>query len=192
MPLVKKVTWSNIINRISTIHQGDLVPALNSQGWDPKICFSLWPPKAHHVAALNGCHQDADHPGHDQTLSLQQEHFWWPGMASQMQKSLKSCTHCLQHEGKLSKVLLNPIVSTTPMDLLHVDFMSIKMTMEPNRPPKVTNVLVFQDHFMKQHYGIHESQPDHKDSCQVSVSGLHLDLWGPSQAPKQLLCELYE
>ena len=70
-------------------------------------------------------------------------------MAGQMQKLPQSCTHCLQHEGKLSKVPLHPIVSTTPMDLLHVDFMSIEMIMEPNRLPKVTNILVFQDHFMK-------------------------------------------
>ena len=33
------------------------------------------------------------------------------------------------------------------MDLLH--FTSIEMTMELNRSPKVTNVLVFQDHFTK-------------------------------------------
>ena len=35
------------------------------------------------------------------------------------------------------------------MDLLHVDFTSIKMIMELNRPPKVANVLVFLDHFTK-------------------------------------------
>ena len=57
--------------------------------------------------------------------------------------------HCLQHEGNLSKVPLHPIVSIAPMDLLHVDFTSIEMTMEPNRPPKATNVLVFQDNFTK-------------------------------------------
>ena len=33
------------------------------------------------------------------------------------------------------------------MDLLHVDFMSIEMTTEPNRLLKVANILVFQDHF---------------------------------------------
>ena len=70
-------------------------------------------------------------------------------MASQMQKSMKSCVHCLQHEGKWSKVPLHSIVSTAPMDLLHVGFTSIEMTVEPNRPPKVANVLVFQDHFTK-------------------------------------------
>ena len=35
------------------------------------------------------------------------------------------------------------------MDLLHVDFTSREMTLELNRPPKVANVLVFQDHLMK-------------------------------------------
>ena len=70
-------------------------------------------------------------------------------MANQMQQSIKSCMHCLQHEDDLSKVSLHLIVATAPMDLFHVDFTSIEMTLELNRPPKVTNVLVFQDHFMK-------------------------------------------
>ena len=38
---------------------------------------------------------------------------------------------------------------TAPLDLLHVDFTSIETTLEPNKPPKVANVLVFQDHFTK-------------------------------------------
>ena len=70
-------------------------------------------------------------------------------MTNQMQQSIKSCVHGLQHEGGVSKVPLHPIVATAPLDLLHVDFTSIKMTMELNRLPKVANVLVFQDHFMK-------------------------------------------
>ena len=41
------------------------------------------------------------------------------------------------------------MVATAPMDLLHVDFTSIEMTLELNRPPKAANVLVFQDHFTK-------------------------------------------
>ena len=66
-----------------------------------------------------------------------------------MQKSTKNCMHCLQHEGDLPKVPLHPIVATAPLDLLHVDFTSIEMTMELNQPPRVTNVLMFQDHFTK-------------------------------------------
>ena len=67
----------------------------------------------------------------------------------QMWQSIKSCVHCLQHEGDLSKVPLHLIVVTGPLDLLHVDFTSIEKTLELNRLPKVANVLVFQDHFMK-------------------------------------------
>ena len=40
-------------------------------------------------------------------------------------------------------------MATAPLDLLHVDFTSIETTLEPNQSPKVTNVLVFQDHFIK-------------------------------------------
>ena len=45
--------------------------------------------------------------------------------------------------------LYTPIMATAPLGLLHVDFTSIETTMEPNQSPRVTNVLVFQDHFMK-------------------------------------------
>ena len=73
-------------------------------------------PKAHCVATLNGCHQDAVHQGHDHTLSLLQEHFWSLGMTDQVQKSLKSCSH----------IPIHPIVSTAQVHLLHVDFTNIE------------------------------------------------------------------
>ena len=44
---------------------------------------------------------------------------------------------------------LHPLVATTPLDLLHIDFTSIEMTMELNKLPRVANVLVFQEHFTK-------------------------------------------
>ena len=105
--------------------------------------------KAHQVTTLNGCHRDPGHQGSDRTLSLLQEHFWWPGMTTQMWQSIRTCMHCLQHEGGLPKAPLHPIVATTPLDLLHIDFTSIDTTLELNESPKVTNVLLFQDHFMK-------------------------------------------
>ena len=106
-------------------------------------------PRVHRVATLNGCHQDAGHQGHDCTLSLLQEHFWWLGMTSHMCQSIRNCTCCLQHEGGLPKAPLHPIKATAPLDLLHVDFTSIETTMEPNQSPRVANVLVFQGHFTK-------------------------------------------
>ena len=66
-----------------------------------------------------------------------------------MRQSIRSCTCCLQYEGGFPKVPLCPIVATAPLDLLHVDFTSIETMLEPNQSPRVTNVLVFQDHFTK-------------------------------------------
>ena len=70
-------------------------------------------------------------------------------MAKQMRQTIRACTHCLQHEGGFSKATLCPIVAMAPLDLLHVDFTSIETTLEPNQSPRVANILVFQDHFMK-------------------------------------------
>ena len=79
----------------------------------------------------------------DRMLSLLQEHFWQPGMAKQMRQVIRACTHCLQYEVSTPKAPLCPIVATTPLDLLHVDFTSIETTLELNLSPRVANVLVF-------------------------------------------------
>ena len=106
-------------------------------------------PKAHWAAALNKCHRDAGHQGHDHTLSLLQEHFWLPGMAKQMRHIIRACTCCLQYDSGIPKAPVCPIVATAPLDLLHADFTSIETTLELNQLPRVTNILVFQDHFTK-------------------------------------------
>ena len=80
---------------------------------------------------------------------LIQDHFWWPGMVNQMQRMLKNCSRCIQQEDAQSKVPLHQIIVMVPLELLHVDHMSIEMTMELNNPPKVVKFLVFQDPFMK-------------------------------------------
>ena len=70
-------------------------------------------------------------------------------MNSQMWQSIRTCTHCLQHEGSLPKAPLHPTMATAPLDLLHVAFSSIETTLEPNQSLRVANILVFQDHFTK-------------------------------------------
>ena len=89
------------------------------------------------------------HQGHGHTLSFLQECFWWLGTAKQIRQTIRGCTCCLQCEGCIPKAPLCHILATAPLDLLHVDFTSIETTLEPNQLPRVPNVLVFQDHFMK-------------------------------------------
>ena len=61
--------------------------------------------------------------------------FGGQGMAEQMRQVIKTCRCCLQYEGSTSKAPLCPIVATAPMDLLHVDFMSIETMMELDESP---------------------------------------------------------
>ena len=141
-------------------------------------------PKMHWTAALNGCHWDAGHQGHDHTLSLLREHFWWPGMAKQIRQVIKACKYCLQYEGGTPKGPLCHIVATAALDLLHIDFTSIETMLELNQLPRVGNVLVFQDHYTKHILAYVTPNQTAKTIAKFLYGGLHLYLWGPSQALK--------
>ena len=125
-----------------TVHQKALFLGSMPKGKNEDLLLFVVP-KVHQITAWNGCHRDAGHQGHDHTLSLLLEHFWWPGMTSQMWQSIRTCVHCLQPEGGFSKAPLHPIMATAPLDLLHVDFTSIETTLGLNQSPRVTNILVF-------------------------------------------------
>ena len=140
------MVWRNRQN--FTTLQGTLYLCSTPKGENEDLLLFMVP-KTHQTAVLNGCHWDTGHQGHDHTLSLLQEHFWWPGMAKEMSQVIKACKHCPQYEGGTPKAPLCPIVATTPLDLLHVDFTSIETMMELNQSPRVKNILVFQDHFTK-------------------------------------------
>ena len=141
-----RMVWRNCQNFTSL--QGTLYLHSTPKGEDEDLLLFIVP-RAHWIATLNGCHWDAGHQGHDRTLSLLQECFWWPGMVNQLRQIIKTCRHCLQYEGTTLKAPLCPIVATAPLDLIHVDFTSIETTMELDKSPRVANVLVYQDHFTK-------------------------------------------
>ena len=131
-----QMVWRNHQN--FTSFEGTLYLHSTPKGEDEDLLLFIVP-KAHRTAALNRCHQDAGH-------------FWWPGMAKQMRQVIKACRCCLQYEGSTPKAPLCPIVATTPLDLLHVDFTSIETMMELDKSPQVGNVLVFQDHFTNMYW----------------------------------------
>ena len=169
---------------------GGLIPMLNAQrqNWrSPTLCGTHSTLCCHSEWVPLRCRSSRAWP----YVVLVVRNFWWPGMTNQVQKSIRSCMCCLQHEGNLSKTPLHPIVLMAAMDLLHVDFTNIEMTMEPNRLPKVANILVFQDHFTKH---IRHTWPPIRPqrSSPSFCTGLHLYLWSSGQVPKWSWCELHE
>ena len=106
-------------------------------------------------------------------------------MAKQMRQVIRACKCCLQYEGGTSKAPLCPVVVTAPLDLLHVDFTSIETTLELNKLPRVTNVLVFQDHFTK-HILSYVTPDQTVKTIAKFLYGGYISIFGaPSQALKQ-------
>ena len=83
-------------------------------------------PANKHQAALDLCHRDAGHQGHDRTYSLLKERFWWPKMRTQMMTSILNCAKCKVFEKREPKAPLCSIVALEPMDLIHVDLLGLE------------------------------------------------------------------
>ena len=98
-------------------------------------------------AAIDGCHRYLGHQGRDRTLSLLRERFWWPGMAQRMMMSVCNCPKCRIFEAKPQIPLFEPILCTEPLDLVHIDYLSMEVTVGMKEKPVVKNVLVVEDHF---------------------------------------------
>ena len=100
-----QMIWRNHQN--FTTLQGTLYLCSTPKGDNDDLLLFVVP-KMHWTATLNRCHRNAGHQGHNHTLSLLQEHFWWPGMAKQMRQVIKACRHCLQYEGGTPKACFMP------------------------------------------------------------------------------------
>ena len=95
-----------------------------------------------------------------------------------MRQVIKACNCCLQYEGGTPKAPLCPIVATTPLDLLHVDFTSIETMMELDQLPRVANVLVFQDHFTKHVLAYVTPDQTAKTMCTKFLYGGYISIFG--------------
>ena len=62
---------------------------------------------------------------------------------------VRNCAHCIQFEGRLQKPGLEPILCTEPMDLVHIDFVKMEVTVGLKEKPEVKDVLVVEDHFTR-------------------------------------------
>ena len=131
-------------------------------------------PTDHWVTAMNGCHQDAGHQSQHQTLYVLHAWFWWPGVATQMQKTISNHEQCIQHEGSWAKTPMWPIIVTAPLELLHIDFTSTETTMELDQAPDMVNLLL---PLHEACYGICNPWSNCKNCYYIFVARIYLDLW---------------
>ena len=98
-------------------------------------------------AAIDGCHHYLGHQGRDRMLSLLRERFCWLGMAQRMMLSIRNCEKCHIFEAKSQRPPMEPILCTEPLDLVHIDYVSMEVTVGIKEKPVIKNVLVVKDHF---------------------------------------------
>ena len=84
------------------------------------------------------------HQGIVRTLSLLRERFFWPGMHRDATQYVNKCQNCLKREATPHVAPLQPIIANQPMELVHMDFLSI----EPSKG-NIENVLVITDNFTR-------------------------------------------
>ena len=68
-------------------------------------------------------------------------------MARALVLAVSNCGHCKQFEAKPQIPGMQPIICTEPMELVHVDYVGMEVTVATQEKPVVKNVLVVVDHF---------------------------------------------
>ena len=95
--------------------------------------------------AIQGCHDDVGHMGVAQSVNLLQDWFYWPGMAKEMTQHVRKCMRCNCFKKRAEQAPLEPILATHPMQIVHIDFLTIEL----GKTDKDYNVLVVTDQFTR-------------------------------------------
>ena len=93
--------------------------------------------------AIKACHDDIGHLGLERSLDLLKDRFYWPGINEEMGNHIRSCNRCLHFKSKPQRTELCPITATHPLELIHMDF----LTIESGKTNKDVNILIITDHF---------------------------------------------
>ena len=121
-----------LLHRLSTSHSGTQT-------------YQLVLPAEYRTVVLKSLHDDLGHLGVERTTDMLRSRFFWPKMASDVEQYIKNCGECVLRKTPYKRAApLHQIVSTGPMDLVCIDFLS----MEPDSKG-ISNVLVVTDHFTR-------------------------------------------
>ena len=54
--------------------------------------------------------------------SLISDRFWWPGVYKDVNRAVQNCRWCQLYGGREEKAPMVPMMATTPLQLVHLDF----------------------------------------------------------------------
>ena len=70
-------------------------------------------------------------------------------MSQALLKAIANCGRCIQYKAKGQLPLMQPIICTEPMELVHINYVGMEVTVATDKKPVVRNVLVVVDHFTR-------------------------------------------
>ena len=112
---------------------------------DGHVTFQLILPAEFHNRALKGLHDDVGHPGRDRTLDLVRSRFYWPFMATHIEKYVAHCGRCIRRKAPdPPRAPMKSFIAKEPMELLAIDFLSLE-----KGKGGFENILVVTDSFTK-------------------------------------------
>ena len=110
--------------------------------------FQFVLPQSYWKQALEACHDYMGHLDIERTTSLLRDHFYWPSIIEDTEKHIKSCPRCLRFKTQPEKAELNPIIATRPLELVHIDYLTIEPPSN-SKSYKDVNILIIMDHFTR-------------------------------------------
>ena len=81
-------------------------------------------------------------------LSLLRDRFYWPNMAQDVEIYINSCPRCLRFKRLPERATLNPIQAMRPMELIHIDYLTIEAP-KKSRSLKDVNIFMITYHFTR-------------------------------------------
>ena len=110
--------------------------------------FQFVLPQSHWKQALEACHDNMGHLGIERTTALLRDPFYWPFIATHVEKHIRSCPRCLRFKTQPEKAELTPVRATRPLELVHIDYLTIEAP-SASRTGKDINILIITDHFTR-------------------------------------------
>ena len=107
-------------------------------------------PEKYKAEVLKSLHDEIGHLGIERTTDLVRERFYWPHLASDVMKYVKTCGRCVRRKGVQDSRVKAPLVNiqtTRPLELVCMDY----LTLEESKGG-YSNILVITDHFT--HYTV--------------------------------------
>ena len=116
-----------------------------------KETFQFLLPTRFRKRDLEACHDEFCHQGMDKTTLLLQKRFFWNGLVNDTREHIRNYSRCLTFKTPEETSALERIECSYPLEMLHLDFLTIGQTRKDSRgdKKKPINVLVATDHLTR-------------------------------------------